>query len=172
VTLGASGCLPDDSSSSSPSSTCDQNCKDFNASLAITSAVSFLYDQNVAGKNTGVQVFDVACPTGGRVKITGATALDTTNGISTVHLAFDMAACRSVGSNYDLTMTGKLANDGTFSRTSTALTYSGSGLSLAGQAGGGVATLSGACDVAITRATDTQSGSLCGRPFSGRTPAR
>jgi hypothetical protein len=161
-----------DDSSTSPHSSCDQTCQDFNAALAITSAVSFIYDQNVAGKNTGAQVFDVACPTGGRVKIAGTTALDATHDITSVHLTFEMAACRSVGSNYDVTMTGKLTNDGTFSATTNALTYAGVGMDLVGQAGGGVAKLVGVCDVAITRSSDSESGSLCGRSFSGRTPTR
>jgi hypothetical protein len=148
-------------------SSCEQSCQDFNSALAISRTIDFIYDQNLAGKPVGRHDLPISCPTGGNVHITGTTEFDSSHDLTTMHLVFDMASCRSVGSNYDVTMTGKLSADGTFGTNQTALTYTGTMLGLSGTAGGGIAKLADSCDVSITRKVGSESGALCGRTFSG-----
>jgi hypothetical protein len=169
--LACTACDPsvatEDGRDAGATSGCDQSCQDFNAALAIQGAVDFLYNQTMPGKAAGRQDVSASCAAGGTVHITGTTTVDGTRDVTQAHLVFDMTGCRSTGGNYDVTVTGKLFEDGTFGATTTALAYRGSGLSLAGFAGGGVAKLEGTCDVSITRNGTTASGTYCGRGFSG-----
>jgi len=148
--------------------TCDQNCKDFNGALSVIDTVNFLYNQNFAGQPVGAKDITVNCSASGSTHITGTTAADNGTGINTLHLDFDMAACRRVGSNYDLTMTGLVANDGTFSSDSTSMTYAGSAIVLLGEVGGGVEDLDETCDFAISRTTTSVTGTFCTRTFQGQ----
>ncbi len=97
-----------------------------------------IYNQNIAGTPAGPVDIVANGPFGGTVHITGTTAYDPANGIETVHLRYDMTACRvsstSSPSNLyvDLTLTGTVNEDGTWSESYTSLSYNSAALSVDG----------------------------------------
>ena len=97
-----------------------------------------IYNQNVAGTQTGPVDLTAAGPFGGTVHITGTTSFDQGNGIETVHLQYDMQNCRisSTSStsdlNVDLTLNGIISEDGTWSSSYVSLSYNSPSLRMDG----------------------------------------
>jgi hypothetical protein len=97
-----------------------------------------IYNQNLAGTPTGPVDITVAGPFGGSVHITGTTSFDQGNGIETVHLQYDMVNCRisstssSSNLNVDLTLTGVITEDGSWSQNYTSLSYNSAALRVNG----------------------------------------
>jgi hypothetical protein len=97
-----------------------------------------IYNQNIAGTPTGPVDITASGPFGGTVHITGTTSYDSGNGIETVHLQYDMIGCRisstssSSDLNVDLTLSGVISEDGTWSSTYTSISYRSDALDVDG----------------------------------------
>jgi hypothetical protein len=165
-TVLAGGCVVDTTgSSSSTSSTCDQECIDSYTGFGVHEIVRFLYNQNFAGQPVGTQDTTAACALGGQAVITGTTGYDSVNAITSVDLTYAMQSCEnSDGSSFDLTLTGSVVENGTFSDSTTALTFISSSLVIVGDAN--AETVSETCDVNVVRSGSSISGTICGRSFT------
>jgi hypothetical protein len=149
----------------SPSSSCDQNCKDENTAYGVTHVFYFIWNQNIAGQPSGAKDFTVNGPQGGSIHVTGSTAFS--NEINTCHLVFDMTSCKGMDEYYSLTFTGVVSIDGTFSSTYKALGFTSSSLKFQGTVGKDInAPVNETCEIAINETTSHLSGTICGREFS------
>lgn len=152
---------------------CGQTCQDYLVGLALDDTVWLLYNQNIAGMPAGANDKSATCPLGGTAHITGTTAV-ASNGITTLHLVFDLSSCQNSGSLFSLTFTGSVSMDGTFQNAATkftSVTFSASSL----QATGSLKiyddpAIGETCDVAETQQDSSGSGTIdgrvCGREFS------
>ena len=131
----------------------------------------FLYGQQLVGLPVGAQDVTAACPLGGSVHIFGTTMDD---GVANVALTFSLADCSNAGSGYDLTLTGDLAFEGSFSSDGyKALSTTSAELAAQGtvQAGAESAQLDERCALAVTDRGEAGqvsvvSGEWCGRYVS------
>ena len=104
----------------------------------VMTGLSDIFNQNLAGTPTGTVDITAPGPFGGTVHITGTTSFDSGHGIETVHLAYDMVACQvsSTSSasdlNVNLTLTGAITEDGSWSSAGTSLSYNCPTLSMNG----------------------------------------
>lgn len=142
----------------------DQEEIDFWTGYGIVSCFYFIWNQNIAGTPAGPIDITVPGPLGGSVHIIGSTA--NSGEIQSCDLTLEMAACRSMNDNYDLTLTGNLVCSGSWSTsqsyvamgyTSEVLTFSGTVQST---------TVNETGPVAINETNDGIAGTICGRSFS------
>lgn len=154
-----------DTSTGNQTSSCDQNCKDENTAYGVTHLFNFIWNQNIAGQPVGTKDFTVSGPQGGSIHVTGSTAF--ANNISTCHLIFDMTNSKSSDEHYNLTFTGVVSIDGTFSTNYTALGYTSPALKFQGTVGKNVnAAVDATCAITINETTGHLAGTVCGRNFS------
>lgn len=156
--------------------TCGQTCQDYLVGLALDDTMWLLYNQNIAGMPAGANDKSATCPLGGTAHITGTTQV-ASNGITSLHLVFDLASCANSGSLFSLAFTGSVAMDGSFQNGATkfsAVTFSATAL----KASGSLKFLDNpaigeTCDVAETQqdssSSDALDGRVCGREFSSST---
>lgn len=158
---------------------CHQTCQDYLTGHAVVDTVWFLYNQNIPGLPGGNVDVTGACPLGGTVHITG-TATGSPEGTSTVHLVFDLAACRNSDARYSVTLQGVVNMDGNFDNGSvsgtqfTAVTFTSATLELGGEL---IflddPPLDETCPLAVKHQagaeTSTIDGEVCGREFSSDT---
>lgn len=157
-------CQKDDPAS--PTTLCNQECQDENSAYGLISMFWFIWNQNIAGQPAGNKDLTVNGPQGGTVHITGTTAV-ANNGINTVHLVFDMTSCKSSNEYYNLTFSGVMNADGTFSSSHKAMAYNGVQLTYTGTVGKNInAPVSGTCQFIVNESISGVSGSVCGRQFS------
>jgi hypothetical protein len=84
---------------------CHQTCQDYLTGYALTNSVWLIYNQNIPGLPGGSVDVSATCPLGGTAHITG-TASGSTDGTTTVHLVFELTACRNSDEDYTLTFDG------------------------------------------------------------------
>jgi hypothetical protein len=155
---------------------CHQTCQDYLTGYAVSSTVWFLYNQNIPGLPGGSVDVSVACPLGGTAHITG-TATGSVDGTTTVHLMFELAACRNTAARYSLTFDGIISMDGNFNTGTsgaaefTAVAFASDELAISG-------TLKylddpkvdETCAVQQTQGTEGElQGQVCDREFSSET---
>lgn len=155
---------------------CGQTCQDYLVGLALDDTIWLLYNQNVAGMPAGANDKSATCPLGGTAHITGTTAV-ASNGITTLHLVFDLSSCANSGSLFSLTFTGSVSMDGTFQNAATkftSVTFSASSLQTTGSLKFyDDPSIGETCAVAETQqdssSSETIDGRVCGREFSSAT---
>lgn len=144
---------------------CDETCRAANLGIAVDQQITALYNANVAGGPTSVNV-SATCALGGTAQITGG-ASTAGNGITTVLLDFVTSTCRGPGGNLDVILDGTLRWDGTFDADSESYTISGTGIDFGGELFEEVLAESG-CDVNVARNSGAQvpfAGIICGVSF-------
>ena len=119
--LGAIGCEQGSSSTRSYSTEAVYN----DAVWAISTTISNLYNQNIAGTRTGNKNITVAGQGGGTVTIAGVTSFSQSTGISSVTLTYSFNGYSAVVSSGELavginSMTGVITEQGSW-RTATIL---------------------------------------------------
>jgi hypothetical protein len=157
---------------------CNQACLDDGVGFSVDSALIALYNQFLAGHAAGTISVSGACPAGGTVSITGTDSVAPVSGGDEVafKLTFDMTQCGVTGSSYTISLTGSVAQQGTFPAGSTpgsndwVETAQKLVISAVLTFGGNVTET---CDVSLTNTwnhspseTGWLNGSLCGRPVS------
>lgn len=155
---------------------CGQTCQDYLVGLALDDTLWLLYNQNVAGTPAGANDRSATCPLGGTAHITGTTAV-ASNGVTTLHLSFDLASCSNSASFFSLAFTGSVSMEGTFESGAnkfTAMTFSGASVQMSGSLKFlDDPAIGASCDVAETQQDSTSSQSLdgrvCEREFSSAT---
>ena len=149
-----------------PTYTCDQECQDGHVAYGFVDCFWFIWNQHIAGQPSGQKDLTVNGPHGGTIHIYGTTAVSN-NGINTVHLTYDMTNCKSMNQHYNLTFTGSMSCDGTFSSSYTAMGYTCDSLIYSGTVCEKTNTqVSGFCPVTIAEETNGLSGTICGRSFA------
>jgi len=162
--LAASGCASDSSDSSS-TPTCNQECVDDWTGYGIVETLRVLYNGHVAGNSPDFNV-PVNCGLGGTVTITGSASTDVL-GTTSLDLNYAMLTCvSSDGANFSLTFTGAIDQDGTFNEIfgTDARTYASASLTMSGTANG--EDVAQTCGVNISQTESGLTGILCGRSFA------
>lgn len=88
---------------------------------ALESCYVDIYNQNLAGKPTGLYNLTSDGPMGGTVVITGTTSYDNTHGITGTDLLYDMSSVVYTTAHATITITGSATYKGTFSSTYTSV---------------------------------------------------
>jgi hypothetical protein len=147
---------------------CDQACQDEHTAYGYIQIFWYIWNQNIAGQSVGNKDFTVAGPQGGTVHVTGSTDYSSSNGVNTLHLVLQMNNCKGMGEKYNLTFTGVVTADGTFSLIHKAITHASPVLSYSGTVGKDdwVTDVSGNCAININETLTSTSGTICGRDFS------
>ena len=169
VALSAYG---EKSQNNASAASCNQSCQDNATGAATIGLLSFAYNQNLAGKAVGKQDLTANCPLGGTAHITGTNGYDSSTGIITMDLAFDLAACVAADSGYTLSFDGVVNQSGTLEQQGQiSVAYSGSSFSFNGTIQGEAVSESG-CNLALQEMRDSNdtnyrvNGLLCGRAVS------
>jgi hypothetical protein len=95
-----------------------------------------IYNQNIVGTPTGPVDMVAKGPFGGTVHITGTTSYSQADSIETVHLQYDMSNCRisstssSSDLNVDLTLSGVISEEGSWSSATDYVSLSYNSLAL------------------------------------------
>jgi hypothetical protein len=144
---------------------------------ALLSGVVDVYNQNVAGRNSGAQDVTASCPVGGTVRITGTVALDSASSVTTVNLSYAMTNCKMSSASSTVSVRVALSLNGTIVETGSwhlpaykSVNYQSTGLVLSGtddRTGYVEGTMSETCDIAfshdISGSGNTLDGTICGR---------
>lgn len=160
-------CSEEETSTEPPAPKCDQACQDEHIAYGLVDVFWFIWNQNIAGQPTGAKDFTVAGPQGGTVHVTGTTEV-ASNGINTLHLLLQFTNCKGIKETYNLTFSGSVTADGTFSTTHRAITYASQQLGYTGTVGKDdwVTNVNGFCEATINQTFTTTAGTICGRTFS------
>lgn len=160
-------CTEEETPTETPAPVCDQACQDEHIAYGFVDVFWFIWNQNIAGQPEGAKDFTVAGPQGGTVHITGTTEV-ANNGINTMHLLMQFTNCKGIKETYNLTFSGSVTADGTFSDTYRAVTYASQELGYNGTVGKDdwVTNVNGFCKVTINQTFTSVSGTICGRTFS------
>jgi len=147
---------------------CDQACMDTHTGVALVQLVDQIYNGSINGKPVGNQSLTAPCPNGGNAVVTGSTAYDMTNMITSVNLTYVMSGCETTDNGDTLTFAGTVTEVGTFdSASEETLQFSSNALQFSGTVSGTAVDVPG-CPV---QASDTWTsnpqiaGSICGRSF-------
>jgi hypothetical protein len=149
---------------------------DRHAGWGIIDGVVDIYNQNLAGRPSGSQNITATCPSGGSVRITGSTSVDTRTSITSVNLSYAMTDCQVIetlggGTVVSLKFNGTVTEVGSWNIPSyknsgyhaTSLIMSGTDTST----GFTDASLTQTCDVNLTHSisgqSNTEAGTICGR---------
>jgi hypothetical protein len=122
-------------------SSCAQSCQDDVALTAVREMMKLAYNAELQGQPVGAQDQMTPCPLGGSVHVFGQADSNAVQGATEVMLTYDFNACRWLQSdvtaqeNYDMTLTGSVAEQGTLAvqpTSATSLTIASPALSLSG----------------------------------------
>ena len=169
--LDGGACVPN------PPSTLSQAQIDGDTSWALLSGVVDVYNQNVAGRNSGAQDVTASCPVGGTVRVTGTVGVDSASSVTTVNLSYAMTNCRMSSASATASVRVTLAINGTIVETGSwhlptykSANYQSTGLVLSGTddwTGYVEGKMSETCDIAfshdISGSGNTVDGTICGR---------
>ncbi len=121
----ASGCS-DDPPPAPPA--CDAKCRDGTALRALREVLKLVFNLTLQGKPVGAHDQTIPCIRGGKARIYGTAVANEIQGATEVHLTYELESCAYVqkdtepNENYDMTLTGKVVQDGTFAVQPTATT--------------------------------------------------
>jgi hypothetical protein len=169
----AGGCASDSGSSSSSggssgSSSCDQSCQDEWSGYGIIKSIWTMHNQIIAGNVEGTQSESGNCALGGSDLVTGSIDAPSVVGIETLNLSHQLASCgNAAASKYSLTLTGSVAQSGTFYTygTSIAMNFSSSSLAFKGTVLDST-DVNDTCSFSATETSSGVSGTICGRTFA------
>jgi hypothetical protein len=147
---------------------CDQACMDTHTGVAFVQLVDQIYNGSIASKPLGNQSLTAPCPMGGSAVVTGTTALNMTDMVTSVNLTYVMSGCSLMDNGDTLTFAGTVTEVGTFdSASEETLSFSASTLQFEGTVSGTAVNVPGcavqASDVWTSNPQIT--GSICGRSF-------
>ena len=160
-----------------PPSTLSQSQIDGDTGWALLSGVVDVYNQNVAGRNSGAQDVTASCPVGGTVRITGTVALDSASSVTTVNLSYAMTNCKMSSASSTASVRVALTLSGTLVETGSwhlpmykSANYQSAGLVLSGTddwTGYVEGKMSETCDIALSHdisgSGNALGGTICGR---------
>ena len=153
---------------------CDQTCQDYLVAHGLNDTVWFLWNQNVAGRPSGMTSKTGTCSLSGTFTITGTDSV-ASNGITTTDMVFDLQACEHSGNLYSLALTGAVEMVGSFDSAQdfAALTFSASPLVASGELQlWDNPKIDQSCPVSFAQdgiGNGTLTGQVCGRKFNSKT---
>lgn len=124
-----------------PPASCDASCQDTVAIRGLRETMKLAYNLTVQGKPVGDVDVKVPCLRGGSARVHGNGSSNALQGTTEVHLTFELDRCAyqqkdpTPENNYDLTVSGTIAEDGALSAaagSTTALVLKGADLSVTG----------------------------------------
>jgi hypothetical protein len=173
VLLLAFGALACGAEDPPPSPPCEQQCQDNVAVRALREMMKLAYNLTIYTNPVGPQDETTPCPQGGQVRVFGEATANTLQGANIVSLTYTFSSCGHIErddearENYDMTLEGEVAQQGTMAvqpTSTTALVIYSASMTMSGTVyDPPLEYRAEACEVLLGQDGNNVSGSLCGR---------